>query len=121
MVFIATGPVKEIFNDDIHVEYFIKLNNPFEGIQKYAEKIDADLIIMGSKGHSEFEEMIMTTQENIITKTKEGHCVWVTKKAELNELAKNDGLTLPDFKEWFYKYDLSTPMAIIHFTKFRYE
>ena len=69
----------------------------------------------------EFEEMIMTTQENIITKTKEGHCVWVTKKAELNELAKNDGLTLPDFKEWFYKYDLSTPMAIIHFTKFRYE
>ncbi|WP_299062776.1 universal stress protein [uncultured Polaribacter sp.] len=48
-----------IFSDDIHVEYFIKLNNPFEGIQKYADKIDADLIIMGSKGHSELEEMII--------------------------------------------------------------
>ncbi|MGK0325458.1 MAG: nucleotide-binding universal stress UspA family protein, partial [Polaribacter sp.] len=43
---------ENIFSKDINVEYFIKLNNPFKGIQKYAEKIDADLIIMGSKGHS---------------------------------------------------------------------
>lgn len=35
-------------------------------------------------------------------------------------LAKNDGLSLDDFKAWFKKYDLSEPMAIIHFTKFRY-
>ena len=35
-------------------------------------------------------------------------------------VAKNDGLSLEDFKEWFKKYDLSEPMAIIHFTKFRY-
>jgi hypothetical protein len=38
----------------------------------------------------------------------------------VNELAKNDGLLLNDFKEWFKKYDLSKPMAIIHFTNFRY-
>ena len=38
----------------------------------------------------------------------------------ISELAKNDGLSLEDFKEWFKKYDLSKPMAIIHFTKFRY-
>jgi hypothetical protein len=37
-----------------------------------------------------------------------------------NELSKNDGLSLPDFKAWFKNYDLSEPMAIIHFTKFRY-
>lgn len=37
-----------------------------------------------------------------------------------HELAKNDGLSLEDFKEWFRKYNLSKPMAIIHFTKFRY-
>ena len=36
------------------------------------------------------------------------------------QLAKNDGLSLDDFKEWFRKYDLSQPMAIIHFTSFRY-
>jgi hypothetical protein len=35
-------------------------------------------------------------------------------------LAKNDGLTLPDFKEWFKNYGVLTPLAIIHFTKFRY-
>ena len=36
------------------------------------------------------------------------------------ELAKNDGVLFPDFKAWFKGYDLSKPMAIIHFTKFRY-
>ena len=35
-------------------------------------------------------------------------------------LAKNDGLSLADWEEWFRGYDLSEPMAIIHFTKFRY-
>jgi hypothetical protein len=35
-------------------------------------------------------------------------------------LAINDGLSLDDFKEWFKGYDLSKPMAIIHFTNFRY-
>ena len=35
-------------------------------------------------------------------------------------IAKNDGLSLEDFKDWFRKYDLSKPMAIIHFTSFRY-
>ena len=40
----------------------------------------------------------------------------------LNEeiLAKNDGLELIDFKNWFKGYDFTKPMAIIHFTKFRY-
>ena len=38
----------------------------------------------------------------------------------LIDLAKNDGLSLDDFKAWFKSYDLSQPMAIIHFTSFRY-
>jgi hypothetical protein len=36
-----------------------------------------------------------------------------------SELAKNDGLTYDDFKEWFKSYDSET-MVIIHFTNFRY-
>ena len=38
-------------------------------------------------------------------------------------LAENDGLTLEDWESWFSNptYDLSQPMAIIHFTKFRYK
>ncbi len=39
---------------------------------------------------------------------------------EISKLALNDGLSLEDFKQWFRKYDLSKPMAIIHFTPFRY-
>lgn len=36
------------------------------------------------------------------------------------KVAENDGLTIEDFKEWFKNYDLTEPMAIIHFTNFRY-
>tara|TARA_R110002049_G_scaffold68109_5_gene176647 strand:- start:3122 stop:3949 length:828 start_codon:yes stop_codon:yes gene_type:complete len=62
---------KTFFSEDINVEYFIKLSNPFEGIKKYAEKIDADLIIMGSKGHSEFEEiMIGSNTEKIVRSSR---------------------------------------------------
>ena len=35
-------------------------------------------------------------------------------------LAKKDGLSLADWEAWFRGYDLSKPLAIIHFTKFRY-
>lgn len=35
-------------------------------------------------------------------------------------LAQNDGLSLDDWTEWFRKYDLSQPLAVIEFTKFRY-
>lgn len=42
------------------------------------------------------------------------------KGLTLEELAQNDGLNPDDFKAWFKGYDLSKPMAIIHFTSFRY-
>jgi nucleotide-binding universal stress UspA family protein len=62
---------KSFFSEDITVEYFIKINNPFEGIKKYAEKIAADLIVMGSKGHSEFEEiMIGSNTEKVVRTSK---------------------------------------------------
>lgn len=35
-------------------------------------------------------------------------------------LANNDGLTLRDWCAWFKDYDLSKPLAVIQFTKFRY-
>ncbi len=37
-----------------------------------------------------------------------------------NMIAENDGLSPNDFENWFKGYDFSKPMAIIHFTKFRY-
>lgn len=35
-------------------------------------------------------------------------------------VANNDGLKYLDWRRWFRNYDLSKPLAIIHFTKFRY-
>lgn len=40
--------------------------------------------------------------------------------ADIKDVANNDGLTFEDWREWFKSYDLSQPMAIVHFTKFRY-
>lgn len=42
------------------------------------------------------------------------------KPVAVGWLADNDGLSLEDWEEWFRGYELSKPMAIIHFTKFRY-
>lgn len=36
-------------------------------------------------------------------------------------LANNDGLSLDDWLDWFRDYDKTQPMAIIHFTPFRYK
>jgi hypothetical protein len=36
------------------------------------------------------------------------------------KLCLNDGLSFDDYCNWFKGYDLSKPLAIIHFTKFRY-
>ncbi len=38
----------------------------------------------------------------------------------VKEIANNDGLHADDWVYWFKNYDLSKPLAIIHFTKFRY-
>lgn len=39
---------------------------------------------------------------------------------DLADLAANDGLSEKDFCDWFDPYNLAQPMAIIHFTPFRY-
>mgnify|MGYP003725351867 CR=1 FL=1 len=44
-----------------------------------------------------------------------------TTRTTIDRLAKNDGLSVQDFKDWFAKYKLDQPLAVIHFTKFRYE
>ena len=40
--------------------------------------------------------------------------------ADIRDLAHNDGLTFDDWKAWFKDYDLTKPMAVIQFTKYRY-
>ena len=38
----------------------------------------------------------------------------------LEDIALNDGLSLGKFYHWFKPYNLNEPLAIIHFTDFRY-
>ena len=49
----------------------------------------------------------------------DGHPFEISEETLVN-IAGNDGLDLDDWREWFKNYDLTKPMAIIHFTKFRY-
>ncbi len=80
---------KNIFGDTIHVEYLIKLNSPFEGIQKYANKMNVDLIIMGSKGHSEFEEIIIGSNTEKVVRSSKTPVIVIKKdpeKFKLNNL-----------------------------------
>ena len=67
------------FTDEMNVEYFIKLSNPFDGIKKYAEKINADLIIMGSKGHSEFEEIMIGSNTEKVVRSSKTPVIFVKK------------------------------------------
>ena len=57
------------FNDDQTVKYSIKFQHPYEGIKDYVEKINADLIVMGSKGVSDFEEMIIGSNTEKVVRT----------------------------------------------------
>jgi hypothetical protein len=52
--------------------------------------------------------------------TTYGYMRDVQKSINILDLAKNDGLSVEDFRAWFRNYDLSKPLVIIHFTKFRY-
>ena len=57
------------FTDDQTVKYSIKFQHPYEGIKDYVEKINADLIVMGSKGVSDFEEMIIGSNTEKVVRT----------------------------------------------------
>ena len=57
------------FNDGQIVKYSIKFQRPYEGIRDYVKKINADLIVMGSKGVSDFEEMIIGSNTEKVVRT----------------------------------------------------
>ena len=50
------------------------------------------------------------------------HPIYIdTHSARVKDLAHHDGLSEVDWRNWFERYDLTEPLAVIHFTKFRYE
>ena len=97
---------EKFFSENSEVHHSIRFQNPYEGIQKYADKINADLIVMGSKGHSDFEEILIGSNTEKVVRTSKRPVIVVKKddkKFKLKNLVfassfKNDN------KEVFSKF-----------------
>jgi nucleotide-binding universal stress UspA family protein len=76
------------FDKNLDVKYAIKFQNPYEGIQKYGDKIGADLIVMGSKGNSDFEEILIGSNTEKVVRTSKRPVI-VVKKDETKFNAKD--------------------------------
>lgn len=59
-------------------------------------------------------------QELIFDDIDESYCLTPDGYIPCADIARNDGLSFEDWQSWFKGYDLTKPMAIIHFTHFRY-
>ena len=88
---------KRFFSDDTEVHHSIRFQNPYEGIQKYADKINADLIVMGSKGHSDFEEILIGSNTEKVVRTSSRPVIVVKKDDEKFKL--KDLVFASNFKE----------------------
>lgn len=98
---------ENFFEKSIDVRYAIKLQNPYEGILKYANKIDVDLIVMGSKGHSTFEEIVIGSNTEKIVRTSKVPVIVVKKddkKFRLKHLVFASSFKNKAQKEAFKKF-----------------
>ncbi len=72
----------EFISKKTPVKYSIRFQNPHEGIIDYSKKINANLIIMGSKGISDFDEIIIGSNTEKVVRTSEIPVIVVKKDAE---------------------------------------
>lgn len=98
---------ENFFPENIEVHYSIKFQNPYEGILKYADKIDVDLIVMGSKGHSDFEEILIGSNTEKVVRTAKVPVIIVKKdneKFKMKNLVFASNFKNEDKKEVFKKF-----------------
>lgn len=79
---------ESFFSKNIEVHHSIRFQNPYEGTLKYADKIDADLIIMGSKGHSDFEEILIGSNTEKVVRTAKVPVIVVKRDNEKFRMKK---------------------------------
>lgn len=95
------------FNKKTEVHYSIKLQNPHQGILDYADKIEADLIVMGSKGHSDFEEILIGSNTEKVVRTSKIPVLVVKKdneKFKIKNLVFASNFKNNDDKKVFKKF-----------------
>ncbi len=85
------------FSEGCEVKYSIRFQQPYEGIRDYAKKIDANIIIMGSQGVSEFEEMIIGSNTEKVVRTSEIPVIVV--KTDSDKFKLKDLVYASNFKE----------------------
>ncbi len=79
---------QEFFPGNDNVKHAIRFQSPYEGIRDYGKKINADLITMGTKGHTELEEILIGSNTEKVVRNSEIP-VLVTKKDGSNFSPKN--------------------------------
>jgi len=85
------------FSEGCNVKYAIRFQDPYDGIRDYSKKIGADLIIMGSQGVSDFEEMIIGSNTEKIVRTSEIPVIVV--KTDADKFKIKNLVFASDFKE----------------------
>lgn len=85
------------FSDKTTVKYSIRFQHPYEGIVSYSKKIDADLIIMGAKGVSDFEAMIIGSNTEKLVRTSDVPVIVVKTSAE--KFSLKNIIFASDFKD----------------------
>ncbi len=87
---------------------------PYKSKQKEVYVLDKNSCIGVQALYFNFNSILQPFILSDFTKDK------VKTYLNIEEIAKNDGLNLFDFQEWFKSYDLNATMAILHFTVKRY-
>ena len=98
---------EKYFHKNIEVHHSIRFENPHKGILKYADKIDADLIVMGSKGHSDFEEILIGSNTEKVVRTSKAPVIVVKRdneKFRMRNLVFASSFKNEDKKEVFRKF-----------------
>lgn len=98
---------EQFFHKKTEVHHAIQFLHPHKGILKYADKVDADLIVMGSKGHSDFEEILIGSNTEKVVRTSKVPVIVVKKDSEkfrMRNLVFASSFKNDDKKEVFKKF-----------------
>ena len=70
---------KQFFPKNNNIKHAIRFQSPYDGIQDYSKKNGTDLIIMGAKGHTNLEEILIGSNTEKVVRNSEIPVI-VTKK-----------------------------------------
>jgi nucleotide-binding universal stress UspA family protein len=98
---------EKFFHKSTEVHHSIRFQNPHEGILKYANKVEANLIIIGSKGHSNLDEILIGSNTEKVVRTADIPVLVVKRdsnKFELKDLVFASGFKGESEKIPFSKF-----------------